>query len=145
MGNNKEEVRGDPTGRASLGKTSDCASPPPPPTESKIEVLHANNVTTDFRVHPGDDDVGEVPLLLPTVSFRQFVRFLLSSPDSVHLNKHWLPQWLSCDVCRRQFDLPGRLETLGEDAEFVFRRANASDFTLAHRNTRTTQLVVQYI
>ncbi len=46
----------------------------------------------------------------PRPTFRQFVRFVLSYRDNIiMLNEHWRPQWLHCQVCHVNFDVPGEV------------------------------------
>ena len=34
-------------------------------------------------------------------------------------NDHWRPYWLHCNLCRRQYDIIGKFDTIAEDAEVI--------------------------
>ena len=69
-------------------------------------------------------------------TFSEFAAYLLSLPaaDLSRANDHWRPQWLYCRVCQQEYDVPGRLDTVRSDAEYILRRAGVEGERLEENN-----------
>jgi len=70
-------------------------------------------------------------------TFSEFVNYLLREP--VHkFNDHWVPYWLHCHVCELEYDIIGKMETIGEDMEFIAEESGlaAANISLPWANKR---------
>ncbi|XP_006823802.1 carbohydrate sulfotransferase 8-like [Saccoglossus kowalevskii] len=63
------------------------------------------------------------------VTFSEFVKYVLDESDREPegLNMHWLPMYLSCDVCSRRFNFIGKFETLHNDAKHLLQKIHATN------------------
>ncbi|XP_061468785.1 carbohydrate sulfotransferase 9-like [Rhineura floridana] len=58
------------------------------------------------------------------VTFQEFVNFIVTRTPN-YLDIHWKPMFMLCDPCNIHYDILGKYETLGEDAEHVLQRIGA--------------------
>ena len=58
----------------------------------------------NFHRIPFSTDPSEA---LPLVTFPQFVEFLVEEPAAIFADKHWRPQWLTCDPCAEIYHFQG--------------------------------------
>nr|XP_028563052.1 carbohydrate sulfotransferase 8-like [Podarcis muralis] len=77
----------------------------------------AKRIKTLFRGNPNSTD---------PVTFQEFVNFVLKHAPK-DLDIHWKPMFMLCDPCNIHYDILGKYETLGEDADHVLRRIGAPD------------------
>ncbi|XP_053239087.1 carbohydrate sulfotransferase 8-like [Podarcis raffonei] len=77
----------------------------------------AKRIKTLFRGNPNSTD---------PVTFQEFVNFVLKQAPN-DLDIHWKPMFMLCDPCNIHYDILGKYETLGEDADHVLRRIGAPD------------------
>jgi len=67
-------------------------------------------------------------------TFAEFVRYVLDQHAAGRvLDRHWLPQYLGCPVCKPVFDFVGHYETLHRDAEFVVSKLKSRIRNKLHR------------
>ena len=71
-------------------------------------------------------------------SFSQFVDYLLREPVQ-NYNDHWVPYWLHCHVCDIEYDIIGRMETLGDDSDFIAEQSGlgGTNISLPWANRRS--------
>ncbi len=41
-------------------------------------------------------------------TFKQFVTYILGLKNIASFNDHWIPQWLHCNICQWDYQVPGR-------------------------------------
>ncbi|XP_077866198.1 carbohydrate sulfotransferase 11-like [Saccoglossus kowalevskii] len=60
------------------------------------------------------------------VTFEEFAMYVAGTRDDpLSMNRHWIPQYLNCDVCSKKFDVIGKLETFTEDSIHILERVHA--------------------
>ncbi|XP_034953276.2 carbohydrate sulfotransferase 8-like [Zootoca vivipara] len=80
-------------------------------------VFVAKKIKTLFRGNPNSTE---------QVTFQEFVKFVLTQAPK-DMDIHWKPMFMLCDPCNIHYDILGKYETLGEDADHVLRRIGAPD------------------
>lgn len=88
---------------------------------SKFDFIYLSYAADILKIrYTGGTDVKKKAKLskLPRPSFVQFIDYLLRT-DVRKYNTHWRPYWIHCNICKIQFDIFAKFETLADDMETI--------------------------
>ncbi|XP_068222292.1 carbohydrate sulfotransferase 12-like [Palaemon carinicauda] len=88
-------------------------------------------------------------VLQPSLTFEQFLKFVLKTYEEGNPDSHWSPYHQRCCPCHFDYDYITKVETLSEDLEYVFKKLGipADHHTAMKRkmkNEDSSNLYLQY-
>lgn len=69
-----------------------------------------------------------------TLSFQDFLEFIIIEQKQRHLNTHWAPAYQLCDPCLFKFDAVLKFENLNEEFSRIWHHITQTNISLAHAN-----------
>lgn len=70
-------------------------------------------------------------------TFKEFVRYLISTDLIVRADDHWIPYYLYCTPCLLKYEIIGKVESMLEDQLFIIHSANIENVIMPQWRHKT--------